>query len=238
MKPNQNKILNLCRDILDGKEIECGHKAIERFISLISREYKDDISLAHVADFCCFTASHLSYLIKTHLDSSFVEIRGTIRLEAARRLLISNNDRITRICFDAGYTDLSNFEHKFKRLFGESPRAYRNNHKNVKIKLTNKEEIQMETQKHIDLLGLKCRDRVTGLKGVITCISFDLYGCVQAVVHPGIDEKGMPLGTQWYDVTRLEILDETPVMDVPDFSEGYIAEGKKGAAEKPMDNKA
>lgn len=91
----------------------------------------------------------------------------------------------------------------------------------------------METQKHIDLLGLRCRDRVTGMEGVVTCMSFDLYGCVQAIVHPGLDEKGVIKNTVWFDVARLEIIDYTPVMDVPDFSQGYIAEGKKGAAEKP-----
>lgn len=32
--------------------------------------------------------------------------------------------------------------------------------------------------KHIDLLGLKAEDKVTGFKGVITTLSFDLYGCV------------------------------------------------------------
>lgn len=96
----------------------------------------------------------------------------------------------------------------------------------------------MQVQRHLQLLGLRCKDKVTGMVGVITCVSFDLYGCVQAVLHPGLDAKGELKDTCWFDIARLEILITTPVMELPDFNQGYIAEGKKGAAEKPVHDKA
>lgn len=92
----------------------------------------------------------------------------------------------------------------------------------------------MQTEKHLNLLGKKAKDAVTGFEGVISTVSFDLYGCVQAVITPPVDEKGEIKGGTWFDVTRLIITDETPVMDLPDFSKGYVAEGRKGCAEKPM----
>lgn len=39
-------------------------------------------------------------------------------------------------------------------------------------------------KKHIDLLGFRVEDRVTGLVGVITSVTFDLYGCIQGLVTP------------------------------------------------------
>lgn len=45
-------------------------------------------------------------------------------------------------------------------------------------------------KKHISLLGLEAQDLVTGFKGIITSISFDLYGCVQAVINPGLNKDG------------------------------------------------
>jgi len=36
--------------------------------------------------------------------------------------------------------------------------------------------------KHLEMLGKEGFDVVTGFDGVITSVSFDLYGCVQAVV--------------------------------------------------------
>lgn len=93
-------------------------------------------------------------------------------------------------------------------------------------------------KKHLDLLGKKARDRVTGFTGVVASISFDLYGCVQAILNPGADNDGKLRDQVWFDVARLEILDHTPVMDPPNFEFGAQAEGKQGPAEKPAFTKS
>ena len=91
---------------------------------------------------------------------------------------------------------------------------------------------------HLKLLGLRVRDKITKMEGVVTCVSFDLYGCIQALVHPGLDKDGKPREVFWYDVSRLKILSTAPVIDVPDFGDdGRISRGMKGAAgpsEKPV----
>ena len=92
----------------------------------------------------------------------------------------------------------------------------------------------MEAEKHLEMLGLKVQDHVTGFNGVVTSMSFDLYGCVQAVVTPPVDKSGETKNGQWFDVTRLKVLKNKPVMDRPNFSRGYIAQGKKGCADKPL----
>lgn len=92
--------------------------------------------------------------------------------------------------------------------------------------------MENQVDKHIVLLGLSVRDAVTGFEGVVDCVSFDLYGCVQAGVIPKAKD-GEIKGSRWFDVTRLEVTSPTPVMSRPDFSAGYIAEGRKGPAEKP-----
>lgn len=110
----------------------------------------------------------------------------------------------------------------------------------------------MNIKKHFALLGLKARDAVTGFPrrlpthetpshsmpnhGVITSISFDLYGCVQVVIQPTVDEKGGSQDGQWFDVSRVEVLSSDPVMPVPDFFQGDsdVSKGEKGPAEKPL----
>lgn len=91
----------------------------------------------------------------------------------------------------------------------------------------------MEIKKHLNLLGLKVEDKVTGFKGVVSSVCFDLYGCIQAVVNPGLDKDGKLGDQKIFDVGRLNILSEAPVMDRPNFDFGIEAEGKKGPAEKP-----
>jgi hypothetical protein len=91
----------------------------------------------------------------------------------------------------------------------------------------------MNVEKHIEKLGMRVKDKVTGFSGVVSSVSFDLYGCIQAVVTPP-KEKAAPLAEgRWFDIARLEVVSKTRVMPIPDFNVGDVAEGKKGPAEKP-----
>jgi hypothetical protein len=83
------------------------------------------------------------------------------------------------------------------------------------------------------MLGKKATDRVTGFSGVIASVCFDLYGCIQAVITPKAGENGELADGRWFDVSRLEVIDDTPVMDQPDFVAGDIAQGLHGPADKP-----
>jgi len=95
----------------------------------------------------------------------------------------------------------------------------------------------MNIKKHLDLLGLKVEDKVTGFKGVVASVSFDLYGCVQAIVNPGAGSDGKLMEQCWFDISRLKVVDEIPVMKRPNFDFGPQAEGKQGAADKPAPTK-
>ena len=88
---------------------------------------------------------------------------------------------------------------------------------------------------HIEILGLEVKDKVTGFKGVATSISFDLYGCIQVVVNPGMDKDGKLGDQHWFDKNRL-VLDGYRIMPVPDYVTGRFAEGDSGPAEKPRMN--
>jgi len=92
----------------------------------------------------------------------------------------------------------------------------------------------MLIKKHLDLLGHKVKDKVSDYAGVVISISFDLYGCVQADVRPtALDEKGQLKTGMWLDVARLEVVTKKPLMNIPNFEWGIVAEGKKGPANLP-----
>lgn len=91
-------------------------------------------------------------------------------------------------------------------------------------------------KKHIDLLGFEAVDKITGYRGVIESVSFDLYGCIQVCLKPKIDKNGEVPSGYWFDVTRLDIIKSKRIVDFPNFYEGYVAEGRKGPADKPMRN--
>jgi hypothetical protein len=73
-------------------------------------------------------------------------------------------------------------------------------------------------KEHFTLLGHKVKDYVTGFEGVVTSISFDLYGCVQAIVQPEKAPKIADLAdARWFDTKRLKKLSAKPVMAIPTF---------------------
>lgn len=73
-------------------------------------------------------------------------------------------------------------------------------------------------EEYLEILGFKIRDRVTGMTGVATSVSFDLYGCVQIILNPGVDKDGKTKDLQWLDFNRVEKIPmKKRVMDPPIF---------------------
>ena len=52
--------------------------------------------------------------------------------------------------------------------------------------------------KPMELLGFRAEDRVTGFKGVVTSVSFDLYGCIQVALNPGMNKDGKLEDGHWF----------------------------------------
>lgn len=93
-------------------------------------------------------------------------------------------------------------------------------------------------QAHIDIMGKRAKDKVSGFEGIISSVSFDLYGCIQVAISPPVDKDGKLHPGHWLDIHRLEITDHAQVMPVPAFT-GKPMFGATpqahvhGAAEKP-----
>jgi len=90
-------------------------------------------------------------------------------------------------------------------------------------------------KKHLSILGKRIKDKVTGATGVAVSVAFDLYGCVQVTLNPGLDKDGKQREMGWYDIARMEITSSEPVMPQPDFewTNEAISAGRKGPSEKP-----
>lgn len=71
-----------------------------------------------------------------------------------------------------------------------------------------------KVQPALELLGFRVTDRITKFKGVVTSVSFDLYGCIQAFVSPDLDSDGKIRDGYWFDCVRLDV-DDGPVGHSP-----------------------
>ena len=88
----------------------------------------------------------------------------------------------------------------------------------------------------VEMLGCKGKDKITKQDGVVSSISFDLYGCIQVLLTPLKVKNSEDIKVQgWFDINRIEISKGKRVMEHPDFETKYKAlKNVGGPAEKPM----
>ena len=71
------------------------------------------------------TESAFSRFFKKNSGNSFTDHVTKLRMVRACELLADPKTPITEICFDVGYTNISNFNQLFRKLRGTTPSAYR-----------------------------------------------------------------------------------------------------------------
>ena len=64
---------------------------------------------------------------------------------------------------------------------------------------------------HTFKMGQRVKDVVTGFEGVITGMAQHMTGCDTVGVNPGVDDKGKLQDVQWFDWTRLQLLDDSTI---------------------------
>lgn len=86
-------------------------------------------------------------------------------------------------------------------------------------------------EQHLELLGSQMRDKVTDAKGMVESVTFDAYGCVQALLRCKVTAEGGVPKQYWVDIKRL-LPDGERIMPVPPHF--TTPPGKEaGPADKP-----
>ncbi|WP_422506076.1 helix-turn-helix domain-containing protein [Stenotrophomonas sp. GZD-301] len=110
----------------DAAALEPVHDAVRRAVLFLGEHHADALSLGLLAREVHVSPSHLGYLLRTELGTSFKPLLQCLRIEQAKRLLCEQPRlRITEIAQRVGFGDLSHFERSFRRQVGACPRAYR-----------------------------------------------------------------------------------------------------------------
>ena len=100
-------------------------RAVQRVISTLRGRLDESISLKEMAS--------VAYMSRFHFNRTFREITGlpprrflsALRLEAATRMLLDTDHRVTDICLDVGYNSLGTFIRRFSGALGVSPMKLR-----------------------------------------------------------------------------------------------------------------
>ncbi len=70
-----------------------------------------------------------------------------------------------------------------------------------------------QTYKSHIKLGSKVKDRITGFEGIVTGLAFYLTGCCHAGIQPQGLKDGKTIDLEWFDTSKLEIIDPESIME-------------------------
>ena len=94
-------------------------------INYIDANYDKPVTLAEIARASCLSVSRLAHIFKEQMGITMIDYLTSVRIERAKRLLLSTEQNCTEICFQVGYNNQSYFTRTFKELVGMTPRQFR-----------------------------------------------------------------------------------------------------------------
>lgn len=111
-------------------------KPIQKAVLYVHTNFDKKISLNTVASHVHLSANYFSELFSQEVGVPFSQYLRKARIEEAKKLLSTTDRSVTDICFECGFTSLSNFLRAFKSTVDMSPLQYRNLFKHAKKRST------------------------------------------------------------------------------------------------------
>ena len=98
---------------------------VQKILLFIHNNFRQDITLADVADYCSFSPHYVSQLFHLATNTTLTQYIIQLRLDYAKNLLFSTKYSVTEICYKCGFRSFAHFMRSFKKQYGVSPAKYR-----------------------------------------------------------------------------------------------------------------
>jgi AraC-like DNA-binding protein len=98
---------------------------IARARKFIEEHMIDDISLADAARAANMSTFYFCKKFKQATGFSFTEYLSRVRVEAAKKLLLNPQARVSEVAFEVGFQSITHFNRVFREILGQSPTEYR-----------------------------------------------------------------------------------------------------------------
>lgn len=96
-------------------------QAVEQVIGTMRAQLAEPLSLEEMGEIAYMSPFHFNRVFRSIVGIPPGEYLAALRLNAAKRLLLTTSLSVTDVCFDLGYTSLGTFTERFKHLIGLSP---------------------------------------------------------------------------------------------------------------------
>lgn len=113
---------------------ESRSRRINKVIAYIREHFREEISLAVVAESVGMSESAFSHFFKKRTNRRFIDYLNDIRVGHAAKLLYETTHTVSEVCYDSGFNNISNFNRIFKRKKGQTPSEYRRSIQHIMTK--------------------------------------------------------------------------------------------------------
>jgi AraC family transcriptional regulator len=101
-------------------------RAVEHVIGEVAGRLDERFTLEELASFVFFSPYHFHRIFRQVTGLPPGRFFGALRIEAAKRLLLTSELSVGEVCLEVGYRSIGTFTSQFSRLVGVSPRTFRN----------------------------------------------------------------------------------------------------------------
>ncbi len=105
---------------------EKDNNRINKVYQFLMKNFHNDIHLEEVAELCNMTPNSFCRFFKMRAQKSLTQFINEIRIGHACKLLQSEDNSITDVCYASGFNNPTNFNKFFKAIKGMKPSEYRN----------------------------------------------------------------------------------------------------------------
>ncbi|MBW1722830.1 MAG: helix-turn-helix transcriptional regulator [Deltaproteobacteria bacterium] len=101
------------------------HEGIKKAVRFIRNHFREPLTLDQVAMESGMSKYHFARVFKVSTGMTFKEYHNRRRIEEAKALLCNRTMRVTDVCYEVGFNDISYFDRVFRRLVGVNPTSYK-----------------------------------------------------------------------------------------------------------------
>lgn len=103
-------------------------RRIKKVMQHLNSNFDKEVTLAETAKIALMTEVAFRRFFKTRTGKTFVDTLNEIRLGHASRMLIETTQDITKIAYNCGFNNMSNFNRIFKKKKNCTPKEFRENY--------------------------------------------------------------------------------------------------------------
>ncbi len=100
-------------------------KRINKVMNFIMENYEREIKLEEIADLVSLNISSFCRYFKSRTHKTYTQFLNEIRIAQACKLLINKKMRVSEICYETGYNNISHFNRQFKLITGLTASEYK-----------------------------------------------------------------------------------------------------------------